>query len=174
MSHSFFECYLPLSVSLGICLIGLFGCFLPLVPACPLILIGILLHKLWCTEVTVSWTLFGVFAVITVLAQVTDYLCTYWGVRRFGASWRGVVGALLGLVIGPFVLTPLIGIVLGPVLGAILFELTGGSTIRQATKAGMGAIVGGIFAFAIRIAAASFMVAVFVWQVLPQEFPGLS
>lgn len=82
-----------------------------------------------------------------MLTQVLDWIFTYWGAKRFGASWKGALGALIGLIICPFILTPIIGLILGPIIGAILGELIGGRHIKHASKAGLGAIIGNLVAF---------------------------
>jgi len=50
---------------------------------------------------------------------------------------------------------------MGPVLGATVAEVLGGSHIRVAGKAGLGTIVGGLVAFAFKLAIVCFMIAGF-------------
>jgi len=69
-----------------------------------------------------------------------DYLVSVYGAKRFGASWRGAVGAIIGGLIGLFFNLP--GILLGPFVGAALFELAGGRAWKEASRAGLGATLG--------------------------------
>jgi uncharacterized protein YqgC (DUF456 family) len=62
------------------------------------------------------------------------------GAKKFGATWRGAVGAVFGGVIGLFFSLP--GIILGPFLGAMLFETVGDKEFKAAAKAGAGAVAG--------------------------------
>ena len=115
-------------------LAGLIGSFVPVVPGSLLIWVGILVHKLWMGPESVSWSFVGWAACAVLLAQGLDVLCTWWGARRFGASWRGALGAVLGGLVGVLTLG-LIGLVLGPVLGAITAELLSDRSLRDAGRA---------------------------------------
>lgn len=141
-------------------LIGFLGTFLPIIPGPIIVWIAILIDKLWPNHASVTWNFFWLATALTLLTQVTDWLCTYWGVKKFGGSWRGALGAIIGLIIGPFILAPipLLGLLLGPIVGAILGELLGGMHWRHASKASFGTIIGGLIAFVIKIAIVSFMI----------------
>lgn len=130
--------------------IGLAGCFVPIVPGAALIWVGILVHKLWLGPESVSWAFVGWAAAAVILAQGLDLLCTWWGARRFGASWRGALGAVLGGLVGILTLG-FIGLVLGPVVGAIAAELLSKRPLADAGRAGLGTIVGGVAAFVLRL-----------------------
>jgi len=137
--------------------IGLAGSFVPVVPGAALIWVGILVHKLWLGPESVSWAFVGWAAAAVVLAQVLDLLCTWWGARRFGASWRGALGAVVGGLLGIFTLG-LVGLVLGPIVGAIAAELLADRSLREAGRAGLGTVVGGIAAFILRLGISCAMV----------------
>ncbi|OIO60195.1 MAG: DUF456 domain-containing protein [Verrucomicrobia bacterium CG_4_10_14_3_um_filter_43_23] len=159
---------IPFIVTCLIFLIGFIGSFLPVLPGTAIVLAGIVMHKLWVPEHSVSWTFVIVATVLTILAQVLDWLCAYWGARKFGGSWKGGLGAFLGILIGPFVLSPflgvgvLMGIIIGPVIGAIVGELLGGNHIHKATKAGFGTIIGGIVSFVLKLGISAFMIGYFL------------
>jgi uncharacterized protein YqgC (DUF456 family) len=69
-----------------------------------------------------------------------DYLATIYGAKRFGATKKGMAGAIIGGLIGLFFNLP--GIILGPFIGASLFELLGGRKWRESMFAGLGATLG--------------------------------
>lgn len=144
--------------------IGVVGSFLPVIPGCIIVWVGILVYKLVLPD-SISWTFVLLTGGLTVFAQVLDYLCTYWGAKKFGGSWRGGIGALLGALIGPFVLTPLIGLILGPVIGAVLGEISAGKNMKESGKAGFGTLVGGFVSFVLKLGVAVLMVAWFYFQV---------
>ena len=125
---------------------GLIGTFLPIIPGTFLIWLGIFIHKLFLGDTSVSWTFIIVATALTFLAHALDYLCNFWGAKRFGASWQGGLGAVLGGVLGIFLFN-IIGLIIGPIAGVIIVEFIRNRNIHQATKAGLGTIVGGIVAF---------------------------
>ena len=145
-------------------IIGLLGTLVPILPGIPLIWCGILVDKLWMGADSVSWTFVLVTGAITVLAQVVDYYLSYWGVKRFGGTWRGGVGGIIGLVVGIFLPPPLFWIIFAPIIGAVAGELLGGSSLREAGKAGAGTIVGGIVAFVLKIFIGIAMIVAFLFM----------
>jgi uncharacterized protein YqgC (DUF456 family) len=81
-----------------------------------------------------------VLVVLALVSIALDYLASVYGAKRFGASWRGATGALVGGIVGLFFNLP--GIILGPFIGALLFEMLGGYEFKKASRAGLGAVVG--------------------------------
>jgi hypothetical protein len=129
-----------LSITLLVMLIGLAGSILPAMPGPPLVLIAALGHRLWFGQHSVSGlVLFGLVA-LTMFALALDYFASMYGAKRFGATWRGVLGAFIGGLVGIFFSLP--GIIVGPFLGALVFELMGGFEIDKASRAGLGATIG--------------------------------
>lgn len=128
--------------------LGMVGNFLPVVPGLFVVWLGMLLHRLLLGEASVSWLFLLICLVVVIAAQLLDVLLSWWGARRFGASWYGGLGAVIGLLLGPFLLAPLItplgGLVAGPILGAVAGELLRGRGLGSAGKAGLGTIVGGL------------------------------
>ncbi len=130
--------------------------FLPVLPGSLIVWLGMLIHWLWVPSESVSqW--FLVFSFVAVIATlILDFLCSMWGAKLFGASWRGGVGALIGGVLGPILMSfvpgvgTLFGLLVGPIIGAVIGELWAGSTFRKSSKAGVGTIVGGVIAFIVK------------------------
>lgn len=145
-------------------MLGVLGAFLPIIPASLVVWLGIFIHKVWLGEASVSWYFFWVATALAVLSQVLDWLCTYWGARRFGASWYGGVGAVLGVLLGPFLLTPFIGLVVGPIVGTITAEILSGKRLKLATKAGFGTLIGGFLAFVLKLVIVCFIVVGFFYN----------
>ena len=120
--------------------VGLLGSVLPVLPGVPVVLAAATGHKLYFGADGASWWLMALLVLLTVMALGLDYLATSVGARRLGASWRGMLGAVLGGLVGLFFSIP--GILLGPFIGAFLLELAGGYEYRQALRAGAGATLG--------------------------------
>lgn len=156
--------WLPLIVSSLIIFVGVLGSILPVLPGCVIVWAGIVVYKLWVPD-GVSWHLVGYTAGLAALAQLLDFIAGYYGTKKFGGSTRGAIGAVLGGIIGPFVLTPFIGLVIGPVIGAILGEISANKSLRDSGKAGLGTLLGGIASFVIKICIAFSMTAWFYFEI---------
>lgn len=142
-------CYTPavtweeiigLSLALIIMLVALVGNVVPGIPGTPLALIAAVAHRLYFGQSSVNNTVLFVLILLTAIAVVFDFLGSALGAKKFGATWRGVVGAVVGGIIGLFFSLP--GIILGPFVGATVFEMVGDKEFKQAAKAGAGAVIG--------------------------------
>jgi uncharacterized protein YqgC (DUF456 family) len=129
-----------LSVTLLVMLAGFIGSFVPLLPGPPLVLIAALGHWLWFRPHSASTLVLIFLTALTAMALLLDHFASVYGAKRFGATWRGLLGAFVGGVIGIFFNIP--GIIIGPFLGAMAFEMLGGYKIDKASQAGVGATLG--------------------------------
>lgn len=130
-----------LAVAWLIMTIGVLGCFIPGIPATPVVFLAALGHRIYFGGDTgpSAWVLIVLGALMAV-STLMDFLATLYGAKFFGATRRGIWGAAIGGLIGLFFSLP--GLILGPFLGAIVFEMVGGRRFGEATKAGVGAIIG--------------------------------
>ncbi len=136
---------------------GLIGAIIPNFPDSVLIVVGALLVAAADGLTWSDGVLVGAVVFIALAAEGLVYLAQAYGARRAGASWRGVVGAILGGVLGLFVLQP-VGILIGPIAGAVAGELIGGKRGGEAFKAGLGALLGTLGGVVLKFAAAVTMV----------------
>jgi uncharacterized protein len=140
------EQIIGLILAVIVMVIGCAGSVLPGLPSTPLVLIGAFGHKLYFKETGAGWIVLTLLVLITALSLVMDYLTTIVGAKQFGASRKGMIGAIVGGIVGIFFNLP--GILLGPFVGASIFELAGGREFKPAMKAGVGATLG-LFAGAV-------------------------
>lgn len=129
-----------LSLALLVMLAGLIGSLFPALPGPPLVLAAAVGHRLVFGEASISNFVLVLLVLLTLLALALDFLASMLGARKFGATWRGVTGAVVGGVVGLFFSLP--GIILGPFVGAMLFEMLGDKEFKNAAHAGLGATVG--------------------------------
>ena len=129
-----------LSLALLLMLVGLIGCMVPAFPGTPLVLAAAIIHRLCFGSAGASNAVLILLAVLTVISLAFDFLAGLLGANKFGATWRGAVGALLGGIVGLFFNLP--GIIIGPFVGATVLELLGGREFEKAIKAGVGATLG--------------------------------
>jgi uncharacterized protein YqgC (DUF456 family) len=134
------EQIIGLIVALLVMFCGAIGSVVPILPGTPIIFIAAVLHRLYFGAAGANnWVLLGLL-LLTVISFLFDYLSGTYGAKKLGATWRGMLGAIIGGLVGLFFSLP--GIILGPFIGAMLFELLGGSKFKHAARAGLGAFLG--------------------------------
>ncbi|TDB64636.1 DUF456 domain-containing protein [Arundinibacter roseus] len=126
-------------------LVGLAGALLPL-PGPPLSFVGLLfLH--FSRFADFSTSILVTFGIVTLIIAVLDYYIPILGMKRFGGTNYGNVGAIVGGLAG-LLFIPGIGIFAGTFIGAAIGELIGGADLKKALKSAVGSFVGfltGIF-----------------------------
>jgi uncharacterized protein len=129
-------------IGLGVIFIisGVLGCVLPVIPGPPLSYIGLLLLH-FTEKYQFSTRFLIIWAIITTVVYILDYVIPAWGTKKFGGSKRGVWGSIIGLIIGLFFFPPF-GIIVGPFVGAVVGELTSGKDSGLALKSGFGSFLG--------------------------------
>ncbi|MGH9462538.1 MAG: DUF456 domain-containing protein [Vicinamibacteria bacterium] len=144
-------------------LAGLLGSFLPAIPGTPLIVLGALVYAFFTDFDTVGLKELLILGGISMLAFILDYTAGALGVKKFGGSWWGAVGALVGAVTG-FFFGPL-GLVLGPIVGALIGELLRGRQLRTSVRSAFGTIVGMLLGTVAKLSLALVMIGLFLWWV---------
>ena len=157
--------WITLSVATLIFMFGLVGSLLPVVPGSFIVWLGVIVHRLWMgADASVTWKIVILTGILTLFGQIVDFLMGIWGARKFGASWKGAVGAFVGAFVGFFVPPPLFWLIVGPIAGAVVGELAAGRTFREGGKAGVGTVVGGIIAFALKFGISMCVISLFFFD----------
>ena len=161
------EQIIGLALALFVMCFGLAGSVLPGIPSTPLVLLVAIGHRLWFGAASASNLALLILGALTVLSLVMDYLASMYGAKRLGATWRGLLGAVVGGLIGIFFAFP--GIIVGPFVGALMFEMMGGGEWKQAARAGLGAVIG-LFVGALgKLACCVAMMGLFAFSVVMQS-----
>lgn len=126
--------------------VGAVGSFIPVVPGPLLAGLAVLCFKIFVPSAEISWWLAGAAVAVAVFAQLVDIFASWIGAKKFGATWRGVFGAFVGVFAGMLIPPPMLWIFIAPLFFALAFELFGGASWRDATRAGVGAFLGTVFA----------------------------
>ncbi len=158
------EQIIGLSLTLLVMLAGLIGSLLPVLPGTPLVLLAAVGHRLYFGEASVSNTILIILVALTLISILFDFLAGMLGAKKFGATWRGMTGAVIGGIVGLFFSLP--GIILGPFIGATLFEMLGGQEFKKASRAGVGATVGLLLGIAGKFSICVVMMILFATSVI--------
>jgi uncharacterized protein YqgC (DUF456 family) len=129
---------------------GLIGCLLPFLPGPPLSFVALLIMQLR-SDPPFTAKFLWIWAGITVVVSILDYVIPLYGTRRFGGTSYGIWGCTIGLIVGLFF--PPLGLIIGPFAGAFVGELVGNSNTDQALKAAWGSFVGFLFGTLLKLVA---------------------
>jgi uncharacterized protein len=153
-----------LSFALLVMFAGLLGCIVPGFPGTPVVLVAAVGHRLYFGAASISNPVLVALVILTAVALLFDFLSGLFGASKFGATWLGAAGALLGGMVGLFFGLP--GIILGPFVGATLLELLGGRELAKAAQAGVGATVGLFVGIVGKFSIAVIMILLFATDVI--------
>jgi uncharacterized protein YqgC (DUF456 family) len=156
-----------LLLALFVMCIGLAGSILPGIPSTPLVLLAAIGHRLYFGDTGASIFVLVLLGVIMLFSLAVDYVASMVGAKKLGATWRGVLGAVVGALIGIFFSLP--GIILGPFVGALTFEMVGGREFREAARAGMGAMLGLLVGAIGKLGCCAAMIELFAFSVVSRS-----
>lgn len=164
-------------------LLGFIGCIAPIIPGVPLSYLGLLLLH-WTDKVQFSWQFLTIWAVVTVVIQILDYVIPAWGTKKFGGSKWGVWGSTIGLLVGMF-MGPM-GIIIGPFIGAVIGEMlyfnrhpqaipntdnsnvaTQNAKLSAAIRAGIGSFIGLLTGTILKCICCGMMIYYFIAELIP-------
>jgi len=154
-------------MALAVMLVGLLGTFLPGLPGTPVVFAAALVFAVITDFQYITTGTLGLFAILTGVAVLLDWVAASYGVKRMGGSWMGIAGSFVGMIVG--LLIPgvgVVGFIVGAFAGAVLGELLTGRSPEVAVKAGTGSFIGFIAGGIIKFTIAAVMIGWFAWSVL--------
>jgi uncharacterized protein YqgC (DUF456 family) len=143
---------------------GVIGVVVPAVPGTLLVFLGLLIAAWADGFQKVGVVTVVILAVLTLMSYSIDFVSTYLGVKRVGASRWSILGGSLGMLVGLFFGIP--GILLGPFVGALVTEWFVKKDLRQAGKAGLGSWLGLLLGTLLKLAVVFIMIGIFVLSFL--------
>ncbi len=138
-------------LSLAAAVVGLIGCIVPILPGPVLSLLSLFLFSFARGWEPFSGTFLAVMTALAAAVTAADYFLPLRSARKYGASRRGILGALLGMLLGVFFLPPF-GLFLGAFLGALAGELLSRKGEREALRAAWGAFTGTVLGMVVKLA----------------------
>jgi uncharacterized protein YqgC (DUF456 family) len=158
------EQILGFSLAMLVMLVALIGTIVPALPGTPIALAAAVAHRVYFGAASVNNTVLVVLVLLMLLSLLFEFLASVLGAKKFGATWRGAVGAVIGGVIGMFFSLP--GLILGPFVGATLCEMIGRQEFRKAAKAGTGAVLGLLLGIVGKVSICVIMIGLFATNVI--------
>lgn len=151
---------------LTIMLVGLAGIVTPRFPGIHLVWFGIFLYAVVTGFSHITPSFLGVAAVLVLLSYALDYWNVRLGMKRFHATWHGVVGAVIGgLAASFFGIVP--GLIVGSLLGAIIGEMLAGRDAMFSVETDEFRMIGFVGSTVVKIMLGVAMIGAWVVQLLP-------
>jgi uncharacterized protein YqgC (DUF456 family) len=143
---------------------GLAGTVLPMLPGIPMIFGGIWLAAAvdGFRHLGTGWLL--AIGALGALGVAVDFAAGAMGAKRVGASPRALWGATIGTVVGMFLGIP--GLVFGPFAGALLGELSAGTSVLRSAHVGAGTWIGLLAGALVKLVISFLMVGLFALALL--------
>lgn len=143
---------------------GLVGAILPSLPGIPMVFGGI-----WLVAAVDDYRHLGLWWLLLIGALgaagvLVDFVAGTLGAKRVGASKRALWGASLGTLVGMFFGIP--GILLGPFIGALLGELSSGTSVLRSAHVGIGTWIGLLLGALVKLVISLVMVGLFGFAML--------
>ena len=156
-----------LIISAVVCaIIGIVGSIVPALPGPPVSFVAYLLLY-FCTGCDISFQSLAVYGVLAAIVTVVDFVAPVWLTKKSGGSKAATRGATIGLVLALF--TGMWGVLVLPFLGALLGELSTGSTSTKAVKVASYSFLAFILTTGVKMVYSFVMIAKVVssaWHVL--------
>ena len=99
------------------CLLGLIGSFVPIIPGPITSWLGLLTIS-FTSYVELNYSFLILSFIIAVFVFILDLIIPLIGLKKFGGTNKGMIGATIGLLLGLFIIGPF-GILIGPFIGAL-------------------------------------------------------
>lgn len=145
--------------------IGLLGTVLPILPGLLLSLCGLLIYK-FGTGADLSMVYIWIFAFLTVISVVLNYLIPARTNRKYGGTRWGSIGSIVGTLVGLFFIPVPFGFLIGMFLGVFIGELLhDASDKKKAWGSVKGAFIGFIYGTGFNFMVGLAMLAVFLYDV---------
>ena len=147
-------------LSLALLFIGMLGTFLPVLPGLLLSICGLLIFK-FGTENEMPMMYVWVFALLTILSTVLNYVIPAKTNKKYGGTRYGSIGSFIGTILGLFFIPIPLGFLIGMLLGVLVGELVHDiSDRKKAFNSMKGAFIGFIYGtgFSFMVGLAMFLV----------------
>ena len=138
---------------------GLVGAILPSLPGIPMVFGGI-----WLVAAVDDYRHLGLWWLLLIgalgaVGVIVDFVAGTLGAKRVGASRRALWGATLGTFAGMFFGIP--GILIGPFAGALVGELSSGTSVLRSAHVGIGTWIGLLLGALLKLVISLVMVGLF-------------
>lgn len=111
-----------------------------MIPAVLFLWIGFIIYQWGIDDTSLSWIFWLGMLFLTLLIFISDLLMNRYFVNRFGGSKKKRLAALIGVILGSFILPPF-GIVIVPFILVLIVEMLEQKRFDVALKASFGSIV---------------------------------
>ncbi len=132
-------------------IVGLIGLVVPVFPGLVVMWLAALGYGVIQGFSTLGWIVFALITILMLVGTVIDNILMGAGAKQSGASWTGILLALLGGVLGTLLFPPIGGLVAAPLV-VLLYEYLRQRDWKKAWEALRGLALGWGLSFVARFA----------------------
>ena len=145
--------------------VGLIGIILPVIPSLPLMWAGVFVYGFFTDFQDVDGQVVLWTGVIALVGTIVDFVAGVLGAKATGASWLGIIGAIVGGIIGMGIFS-IVGLFVGSALGTFAGEYLKHNDRQSAMRAMWGNLLGFVLGTLVKIGAAVGIIFLFIRAVL--------
>ncbi len=155
------------ALAIALMLIAMLASIIPFIPGPALVwAVGVVYAALTGFQ-RVTWAGVALMTVFMLLGVTSGWWMPALGMRAQGGSCLSILGALIGGLVGTFVIPiPIIGTLFGAVIGATLFEFARAGELRAALHSGGAAVMGYLLGLVVEFAMSALIFVVFVGSLI--------
>ncbi len=142
-------------------IVSYIGIVAPVIPSLPLAWGGIALYAFLTHFTIVDSRSVLLLGVIALVGTALDFLANILGAKLLGASWMGMMGAVIGSIVGIF-FGALFGMLIGGFVGTFIGEAIYHKAWQRSLKAAIGTIIGFFLGVVLKVVLLTMMLIIFM------------
>lgn len=154
-----------LAFSILIMLIGILGVILPIIPGLALVWLGAFMYAFFTDFSVISWNMLIILGGMAGFGFLIDFWANILGVKKYGASKLGMLGAIIGGIVGIF-MGGITGLIFGPFIGAFALEYLVTLSIKKSFKVSLGTFMGFLVGTFVKFILGIIMLGLFIFWLL--------
>lgn len=114
---------------------------MPIIPGLVLTWLGAFMYAYFTDFMVITWNMLLILGGMAGFGFLVDFLANIWGVKKYGASKLGMLGAVIGGIVGIFT-GGIMGLIFGPFIGAFALEYLVTLSIKKSFRVSLGTFMG--------------------------------
>jgi len=146
-------------------IVGIVGVVVPIIPSVLFVLASFILYHFTLDREALSFFFWLLISGITIALLLADLFTNRYFVKKYGGSKVSEIFAIIGVIVGMFVIPPL-GIIVVPFLLVFLVEMFMKPDFQRAWYAALGALAGFLSGIVVKVGLLLCMIVFFILAII--------